>query len=234
MADDDAGVVTMHVWRVPAHRVPGALRAIGTDRHRLRALPGVRFAKLLGTSATFSARRADLTRWVMLASCASPGAARAVDESRVVHGWRGRAHETWQVLLCPLLSRGRWSRVEPFGSPSHARWDGPVAAITRARLAPAQAVAFWRAVPYVTADLWQQRELGLAFGIGEAPLGVQGTFSVWRNAEAMRAFAHGGAAHRRAVRETARRGWYAEELFARFAVLQASGSVDGRDPLRFA
>lgn len=232
MADDGAGVVTMHVWRVPRHQIPGALRAIGVDRHRLRVLPGVRFAKLLGTSATFSARQPDLTRWAMLASCASPGAAQAVDDSQVVRSWRRRAGESWQVLLRPLASRGRWSRVEPFGSPTGAKWDGPVAAITRARLAPRQAVAFWRAVPPVTADLCQRRELRVAFGIGEAPLGVQGTFSVWRNADAMRAFAHGSTAHRHVVRETARRGWYAEELFARFAVLGASGSLDGRDPLR--
>jgi len=34
-----------------------------------------------------------------------------------------------------------------------------------------------------------------------------------------------------AIARTAARRWYAEELFARFGVLSASGSLDGRDPL---
>jgi hypothetical protein len=73
--------------------------------------------------------------------------------------------------------------------------------------------------------------LRLAIGIGEAPIGVQGTFSVWESARALQSFAYAGAAHADAIRRTPVRRWYAEELFARFAVLSASGTVDGRDPL---
>jgi hypothetical protein len=67
--------------------------------------------------------------------------------------------------------------------------------------------------------------------MGEAPLGVQGTFSLWRDAAALHAYAYEGDAHRTAIRQTAARRWYAEELFARFAVLSAAGALDGRDPL---
>ena len=38
-------------------------------------------------------------------------------------------------------------------------------------------------------------------------------------------------AHRAVIERTAETGWYAEQLFARFAVIDASGAVDGRDPL---
>jgi hypothetical protein len=70
-----------------------------------------------------------------------------------------------------------------------------------------------------------------AFGVGEAPAGWQGTLSVWRNAADLRAFAYQGAAHSAAIRRTKETGWYAEELFARFGVVRAEGSLDGRDPL---
>jgi hypothetical protein len=73
--------------------------------------------------------------------------------------------------------------------------------------------------------------LRFALGIGEAPLGLQGTFSVWRDAAALRAFAYESPEHRRVVGDTERLGWYAEELFARFRVRSTTGSYDGRDPL---
>jgi hypothetical protein len=111
------------------------------------------------------------------------------------------------------------------------RWAGPVAAVTRARLAPRRARAFWRAVPAVSAELRGRAGLRLAVGIGEAPIGLQGTFSVWESSRALRAFAYTGAAHAEVVRRTPAERWYAEELFARFAVLSAVGTVDGRDPL---
>jgi hypothetical protein len=226
-------VVTMHVWRIEARRVPSALGAIALDRRRVRALSGVRFAKLLGTSQGFSIRDADPTRWALLVSWASREAAGGFDASAVARRWQARARETWQAVLRPLASRGTWSGRAPFGVTS-AAWDGPVAALTRARLAPRQIVTFWRAVPPVAADVSHRPGLCAAFGVGEAPLGVQGTFSLWRDAAALREYAYQGAAHRDAIRQTAARRWYAEELFARFAVLSASGSLGGRDPLAVA
>ncbi|MCA1656550.1 MAG: monooxygenase, partial [Actinobacteria bacterium] len=83
----------------------------------------------------------------------------------------------------------------------------------------------------VSADLHTAAGLRLAVGIGEAPVGLQGTFSVWDSAAALNGFAYAGAAHAAVVRRTAQEGWYAEELFARFAVLGSAGTVDGRHPL---
>jgi hypothetical protein len=112
---------------------------------------------------------------------------------------------------------------------------GLVAVLTRARLAPRHAVTFWRAAPPVAADLATHVDGAgptLALGIGEAPIGWQGTFSVWPSLAAVRAFAYQRPAHAAVVRRTGEVGWYAEELFARFAVLDGHGTVDGRDPLR--
>jgi hypothetical protein len=92
-------------------------------------------------------------------------------------------------------------------------------------------VTFWRAVPPVSADLHESPGLRLALGIGEAPLGLQGTFSVWDSAAALNSFAYDRAPHAAVVTRTAQEGWYAEELFARLALLSAEGTLGGRDPL---
>ena len=220
-------LVTLHLWRVSPRDVPKALTRMAIDRGRARRTTGVRFAKMLGTGdgRTFTVRDADPLRWGLLTVWDSPG------ESPVARSWDRLAQESWRVDLRPLASRGRWSGREPFGSPVPARHAGPVAAITRARLTPRKALTFWRAVPPVSAVLRRSPGLLAAVGIGEAPVGLQGTFSLWSSADTLRDFAHREAAHTDVVRRTKEEGWYAEELFARFAVLGSQGTLDGRDPL---
>ncbi|CAA9314597.1 MAG: Spheroidene monooxygenase [uncultured Frankineae bacterium] len=226
-------LVTLHLWRVERSGVPQAVLRMGRDRTRVRRTPGLRFAKLLGTGdgRTFTVRDADPLRWGLLATWTSAEAVRAFEErSPVAAAWRRLAVETWRVDLRPVASRGTWSGRRPFGDPVPARSDGPVAALTRARLRPAVAASFWRAVPPVSADLRDRPGLRAAVGIGEAPLGLQGTFSLWESGTSVREFAR-GAAHAAVVARTEPERWYAEELFARFDVVGSRGTLDGRDPL---
>ena len=220
-------LVTLHVWRVLPHLVPAALARMGLDRVRARRTPGVRFAKMLGTGdgRTFTARDADPLHWAKLSTWATPG------PDPVADSWQRLAQETWRVDLRPLVSTGRWSGREPFGSPSPIRYDGPVAALTRARLRPSLARQFWRAVPPVSLALHENVGLRAALGVGEAPLGLQGTFSLWDSPASLRDFAHRSPEHQRVIALTADTGWYAEELFSRFAVVGSSGTLHGRDPL---
>jgi hypothetical protein len=231
MTEPVPALVTLHLWRVPS--VPSALTRMGLDRARVRRTPGLRFAKLLGTGngRTFTVRDADPHRWGLLATWADADSARRFEDSGVPRAWSGIADETLRLCLRPTASRGRWSGREPFGDPVPAREGGPVVAITRARLRPSRALAFWRSVPPVSADLHTHPGLRAAVGIGEAPVGLQGTVSLWDSPDALRAFAHRSAAHVEVVRRTAELGWYAEELFARFAVVEATGTLDGREPL---
>ncbi|MGI5148565.1 monooxygenase [Plantactinospora sp. CA-294935] len=248
-------LVTLHVWRVPSRALPRALTRMAVDRHRLRALPGVRFGKLLGTGTGtgFGPSDADLTRWAALVVWADPERAAAFDETPVGRAWRRVALAGARLDLRPLASRGRWSGAEPFGGVSRpgaepfgvprpgaepfvgvprsgpdsaaagAAPDRPVLALTRARLRPLRAGTFWRAVPPVAAALRDAPGLLARFGIGEAPLGWQGTVSVWRNATYLRQFAYRSPEHRAAIARTTSQRWYAEELFARFEVGNLAG-----------
>jgi len=84
---------------------------------------------------------------------------------------------------------------------------------------------FWRSVPPVTRSLHSQPGLIQAIGIGEAPIGLQGTLSVWKDASSLRAFAYQGDDHSRVIHATKKHQWYSEELFARFAVVEIHGSI---------
>jgi hypothetical protein len=221
-------VVTLHVWGVPTRRVPQALWRMAWDRWTLRRMPGLTFAKLLGTGrgSTFTPRDADPRHWALLACWTDGEAAQRFEYSPVARAWLRISNETCRFDLVPIASRGRWSGYEPFGEPA-GNHDGVVAAITRARLVPRKAMTFWRAVPPVVHDLHRSPGLLLSFGIGEAPIGLQGTFSVWESESALRNYAYAGA-HRDAIRRTATEGWYAEELFARFVVRHVGGTYLGR------
>ncbi|QBI21021.1 monooxygenase [Egibacter rhizosphaerae] len=227
-------LTVFELFRVPSARVAAALARMARDRTRLRRTPGLLFWKLLGTGdgRTFDVRDADPRTWALLTVWADEAPARAFREhSPVAAGWRRLADEAWRAELEPVAARGRWSGHEPFGAPAPRRVEGPVAAITRARLAPRRMRVFWRAVPPVTAALHAEPGLRLAVGIGEAPVGLQGTFSLWTSDTALRRFAYQEPAHASVVAETPRIGWYREELFARFRVRTTAGTAFGRDPL---
>jgi hypothetical protein len=218
--------VTLHVWRVPRRALPAALHRVAVDRRRLRATPGVRFAKLLGTGAgrTFGPGDADLSRWAAVVSWDDPEAAHGFDDTPVARAWARISTACARVDLAPVASRGTWSGRTPFeGDPATRGHPGPVLALTRARLRPRRALTFWRAVPPVTAEVHRAPGLLARFGVGEAPIGWQGTVSVWRSAADLIGFAYRQPEHRAAIARTATTGWYAEELFARFDVYGVAG-----------
>jgi hypothetical protein len=200
------------------------------DRRPLRTAPGLCFAKLLGTGAgrSFTLRDADPRHWAVLAAWEHHEAARAFEGSPTLTGWRRRSEEHLRLALRPLHSKGAWSGRRPFGSPRTSGWEGPVAALTRARVRQSRGREFWAAVPQVNDVLHRAPGLRLAIGIGDAPLVLMGTFSVWDSAEDLRRFAYGTPEHRDVIRRTGETGWHVEDLFARFGVLEAVGRVNGR------
>jgi hypothetical protein len=206
-----------------------------------------------GNGTGFGPTDADLTRWAALVVWTDAARAAGFDDSPAGRAWRRIARASARVDLRPLSSRGRWSRTEPFGDPagrtpavsdpsartpalsdpsartpasgepSGGRTAGPVLALTRARLRPRRAATFWRAVPPVAAALRDAPGLITRFGVGEAPIGWQGTVSVWRSATDLVNFAYRHPEHRTAIMRTPIQRWYAEELFARFEVRDVVG-----------
>ena len=227
-------LVTVHFFGVESSRVPAAVLRMGLDRRHLARTSGLLFWKLLGTGSgtTFTLRDGDPRRWGLLAVWARPEALADFERaSPTAVGWGRIAAERWRAELVCLRSRGTWAGQTPFVPEPTAAATGPVAAITRARLRPARMRSFWSAVPPVAVDAAGAPGLCYSVGIGEAPIGLQGTFSLWSSAQALSDFAYRGAAHRAVIARTEPERWYAEELFARFTVQSAEGTIAGRDPL---
>lgn len=224
--------VRLHLFGVTPARVPSAIARMGTTRWSLRGLNHLMFSKLLGTAAptTFTTTSADPLHWGMLTVWSDAAAAEAFDASRAVRSWELIAHEALRMTMVPIASQGHWSGRQPFGEPDGSAGrdhSGPVAAITRARLKASKAAEFGRASEQVAQALREVNGLLLSTGIGEAPLLLQGTFSIWESAQAMREFAYSNPAHTEVIARTPDIGWYAEELFARFAVTDLHGTFAG-------
>ena len=224
-------VVRLDVWGVHGVGIVRAFTRMGTQRRSLRTLPGLRFAKLLGTGSgeTFTMRDADPRHWGLLTSWNDETSAQAFDHSSIARPWNKSSDEHLTVTMHPLVSRGRWSGLEPFAVPDTKAGPGPIAAITRARIKPAMWTKFWSSVPPVSLDLRNDPGVVFTLGIGEAPVGLQGTFSIWRDAKAISDFAYRRPAHAEVVRRTHELDWYAEEMFTRFQVEDVIGTYDGSE-----
>jgi hypothetical protein len=219
-------VTVVYFWKLKQHKVGFALLHMALDRGVIRRFKGVRFAKMLGTGKgeTFTPRDADAQRWGALVAI-EQSQLESLDSSLLIKRWRKNSASEVRYLLDPISSHGLWGKVNPFDYEKSAA-TGEVVAITRARIKWAQNLRFWKAVPPVTSSLHSSPGLLKTIGIGEAPIGLQGTFSHWQTGADLRNFAYKGAAHQEAIAATERYAWYAEELFARFAVRDIRGSFE--------
>ena len=219
----DSRVTVIYFWKIKSSNIGFALFRMALDRGSLRRIKGVHFAKMLGTGKgeSFTPRDADANQWGALIVIDSENL-QALDDSKLIKRWRAHSLSEVRYLLDPISSHGLWAKTNPFAY-SSVQTDGEIVAITRARIKWFQNFRFWRAVPPVTESLHSSAGLIATIGIGEAPIGLQGTFSHWKTGADLRNFAYKGAAHQGAIAATERHQWYAEELFSRFAVRDIRG-----------
>ena len=217
-------IVLVYFWKINLRSLPIAILHMAVDRLALSRNKKVTFFKSLGSGKgeTFTPKDADAKRWGLLVVIDS-AEVDAFDASPLISGWRKISTAEYRAVLQPISSHGLWSKRKPFDENQISNWQGPIAAITRARIKWSMNSKFWRAVPPVTVSLKSSPGLLSAIGIGEAPIGLQGTFSRWESGAALRTFAYQGQAHIAAIEATKDLDWYAEELFARFAIIEEHG-----------
>jgi len=230
-------IAALTLARYPWRNAYGALARMGLNRILLRHTPGLRFWKLLGSARGLAFGPWNPLRYGLFTVWDSPAALDAFErESPVVAAYRRRAGELWTVRLQPISWHGAWGGVDPFAGATPGAAPGcdhePLAILTRATIRPRRVAAFRAAARRVNAELAQHPGLLAAIGLGEAPLLIQGTFSLWAGPRAVRGFAYQGPEHIAAMCRKATEQWYSEELFARLRPIASYGTWGGVDPLR--
>ncbi|MDX2288941.1 MAG: spheroidene monooxygenase [Hyphomicrobiaceae bacterium] len=227
-------VTTLSAFRFATRR--SRLWAFGQmqfARGPISRIPHIGFFKLMGTGSGESfSPQPNWSVYAVLATWPSLDIAEAaIREAPPFCRYRDHAVESITLYAETATASGLWNARAPFAMPESRPASGlpmPLGVLTRATIRTTSLRAFWAAVPDVSDQI--ARETGVLFklGMGEVPWVNQVTFSVWRSFDDMRAFAYRHPAHREAIRQAKEQGWFKEDLFARFRMLGADGTWNGR------
>jgi len=191
-----------------------------------KKINGLTFFKPLGTgSGNGFSIKPDFSTFGFLAVFKSEELAKEFLETDVVKEYTQTTVSYSHVLMRTVKSHGEWSKLKPFESSVEYDKTKPLAVITRATIKPKLAYQFWKNVPAVSKSMDKYDELIFSKGIGEFPLLMQATFSLWSSAEAMMNYAYKNPKHAEMVKKTRELNWYSEELFARFQPFYQEGNL---------
>lgn len=204
-----------------------AFKEMGRTPNLLKKVAGLRFCKLLGSGGDggFSI----FPNWglyALLCVWETPLAAQNFFNNHPVFlDFKEKSKYYQNIFLESLSSHGKWDGQEPFENPKK-KTEGKIVVITRAKIKLSKIWQFWRFVRPASKDMKGKDGLIFSVGIGEVPLIQQATFSVWENTEKMTQYAYKSKQHQQVIQKTREVGWYSEELFARFAIINTEGNWD--------
>ena len=197
-----------------------AFRNMGLGVSRFGRPEGMEWLRLLGSGG-----RNGFGLWpnwggyALLAAFPSEVLAKAALGSGLWRAYARHSASAKTLVLRPQQSHGRWDGVEPFRVSGGYDRDAETAVLTRARIKARHLPAFWRRVARVSESVGEYPQRRFSVGVGELPVIQQATVSLWDSGRAMEDYAYRSRYHAEVVRLTRERGWYAEELFCRFGVL---------------
>ncbi|MAD97547.1 MAG: hypothetical protein CMB99_09510 [Flavobacteriaceae bacterium] len=203
-----------------------ALGRMGRPPINFENTPGLTFFKPLGTgSGNGFSIRPDFSTFGFVAVFNTEEEAKNFLTSETIAEYKNTCASFSNVLMHTIKSHGEWSKENPFKASVKFDKSKPLAVITRATIKPKLAYKFWRYVPSVSKSMNGYKELLFSKGIGEFPLLMQATYSLWSDAESMMNYAYQNPKHAEMVKKTRELGWYSEELFARFQPFYKEGNL---------
>lgn len=190
------------------------------------SIEGLTFWKSLGSgSGNGFSIWPDFSTFGLLTVFNSEEEANSFIESEVIETYTHTAISFTHVYMHTIKAHGRWSDKEPFKKAIDYDVNKPLAVITRATIKPKLIHKFWKYVPSVSKSMDGHAGLIYSKGIGEWPIFMQATFSLWNNGNEMMQYAYKNPKHAEMVKKTRELGWYSEELFSRFHPFKIKGNL---------
>lgn len=220
MDQEKKQITQLYIFHFEKHRF-WAFSQMGLGPRKWSNLTGLSFFKLLGTGGGngFSLWP-DFSTYAILMVWSHEKKAKTFESHPLLQAYRKRAATSRRLTLTNFKSHGLWSKQQPFEAHSEVQPDAPVAIITRATLRWSRLFSFWRHVPSASRSIETAKGVRYFKGIGEWPFIQQATISIWDNQKAVMEFAYKQKTHAEIVKKTRQKKWYAEDLFARFHILE--------------
>ena len=199
-----------------------AFKQMGVAYSALNKIPGLVFARLLGTGAGagFSLFPDFSTYAVLLVWESQADADDFKNNSSFLSRYYEKCDQIRLLTLTNVHSHGKWAGQNPFAVGNKAGFKkNTVAVITRATLRWSRLLSFWKAVPKASKAIQKAEGVLYYKGIGEWPFVQQATISLWESQEDVMQFAYRSQAHATIVKTTRKKRWYREDLFARFYLI---------------
>jgi hypothetical protein len=219
----------------------GPLTAIGLLRRRAeRSTAGLRYAQLT-IAAPLGGELLPSPQLGRVGLIAAWEDDRALDRFLSGDALAARFAPGWHVRLEPLRASGAWPALPGLAAETRPVDDNEaVAVLTLGRLRLGRTLPFLRASAAAEAQAVADPAVLASTGLARPPR-IVATFSLWRTAAEMRAYAYGKADgkaegkadtdHKAAISAHRARAFHHESVFARFRPYASSGLWDGRDPL---
>lgn len=203
------------------------------SRAAFNAIPGVEWIKQFGTGSKQSFHPyPNFSVYTVMATWPDlETARREIGRQTVFQSYRSHAGESWTVYLTPVQASGLWDGKQPFDVTPGEGLPSPIGILTRATVKKRHLVGFWKSVPNISQAIEGADGVLFKQGMGEVPWVHQVTFSIWENTKIMSTFAYKDGHHAVALKRARDLGWFHEELFARFKILDFDGTWNGASPL---
>jgi len=197
-----------------------ALTNMGLLPRKIASTPGLSFFKLMGSGKDGFSIKPNWGTYSLLAIWKNRNAAENYFQSPLFAKQKAQCTAHTTHYLRAYQAHGLWDGKQPFTLNGNEDPKKPIGVLTRATIKTKHLVNFWKDVPQVSQSIMQKEGRRFSIGIGELPLVMQATFSIWDSAEQMMDFAYKSKYHREVVAKTRKLGWYKEEMFARFEILE--------------